>query len=60
MSEIREDIISIFKRYDADIPEERILDDLEFMVIHEKGKAYHDGAMYAIESIFRSAKGVKE
>ena len=57
MNEIREDIISIFKRYDAEIPEERILDDLVFMVRHEKSDSYYEGAMYAHDKIKKSLGG---
>lgn len=59
MNEIREDIKSIFKRYDAEIPEEKILDDLEFMVRHEKSDSFYEGAMYAHDKIKKSL-GVNE
>lgn len=59
MSKIREDIKSIFKRYDAEMPEERILDDLVFMVRHEKSDSYYEGAMYAHDKIKKSL-GVNE
>ena len=59
MTDIQDKIRNIFKRYDADVPEEKILDDLEFMVRHEKSDSFYEGAMYAHDKIKKSL-GVNE